>query len=143
MLQPTTPKLFFSLLLLYQLVAQSAVITQRNDEGWLTLENIINFPIQDLYRIDQLWLEYSRGKFGISVQQQIYQSLGGTKEYNQDVWRSMGDRVGWRQWGSWLSYSNLNFSQTAQSGHLPICLIPIRYPHLSDTHQNPSDEVEV
>jgi GTPase SAR1 family protein len=95
------------------------IITQRNDEGWLTLENIINFPIQDLYRIDQLWLEYSRGKFGISVQQQIYQSLGGTKEYNQDVWMSMGDRVGWRQGGSWLDVRDLNFSQTAPSGHLP------------------------
>ncbi|WP_235597380.1 GUN4 domain-containing protein [Cylindrospermopsis raciborskii] len=66
-----------------------------------------------------MWLKYSRGKFGISVQQQIYQSLGGTKEYNQRVWRSMGDRVGWRQGGQWLTYSDTNFSQTAPSGHLP------------------------
>ncbi len=77
------------------------------------------FPCKELRSIDQLWLKYSKGKFGISVQQQIYQSLGGTKEYNQDVWRSMGDRVGWRQGGKWISYSDLNFSQTAPSGHLP------------------------
>ncbi len=77
------------------------------------------FPCKELRSIDQLWLKYSQGKFGISVQQRIYQSLGGTKEYNQDVWRSMGERVGWRQGGDWLSYNDLNFSQTAQSGHLP------------------------
>ncbi|MGC8452338.1 MAG: GUN4 domain-containing protein [Cylindrospermopsis raciborskii] len=33
--------------------------------------------------IDELWLEYSRGKFGISVQQEIYRSLvnGYMEEY--------------------------------------------------------------
>ncbi len=80
------------------------------------------FPCKELRSIDKLWLKYSGGKFGISVQQQIYQSLGGTKEYNYDVWKSMGDRVGWRREGYWLSYSKLNFSQTAPSGHLPALL---------------------
>ncbi|NLQ04565.1 GUN4 domain-containing protein, partial [Cylindrospermopsis raciborskii] len=78
-------------------------------EGWLRREDAEKFPCKELRSIDQLWLKYSRGKFGISVQQQIYQSLGGTKEYNRDVWRSMGDRVGWRQGGYWLSYSDQDF----------------------------------
>ncbi|MFB2646238.1 GUN4 domain-containing protein, partial [Raphidiopsis sp. BLCC-F218] len=94
-------------------------VAKREKEGWLRIEDAEKFPCKELRSIDQLWLKYSRGKFGISVQQQIYQSLGGTKEYNGDVWRSMGDRVGWRQGGEWLSYSQLNFSQTAPSGHLP------------------------
>ena len=34
----------------------------------------------------------------------------------------MGDRVGWRKESSWLSYSNLNLSQTEPSGHLPCVL---------------------
>nr|WP_254777766.1 GUN4 domain-containing protein [Cylindrospermopsis raciborskii] len=45
--------------------------------------------------------------------------MGGTKEYNRDVLRSMGERVGWRREGNWLYYSDLNFSQQAPSGHLP------------------------
>jgi hypothetical protein len=87
----------------------------------LRIEDAEKFPCKELRTIDQLWLKYSRGKFGISVQQQIYQSLGGTKEYNYHVWRSMGDRVGWRQAGKWLYYDQINFTQTAPSGHLPYC----------------------
>ncbi|WP_082801161.1 serine/threonine-protein kinase, partial [Cylindrospermopsis raciborskii] len=97
-------------------------VANREREGWLRIEDAEKFPCKELRSIDQLWLKYSRGKFGISVQQQIYQSLGGTKEYNYDVWKSMGDRVGWRHEDYWLSYSNLNFSQTAPSGHLPALL---------------------
>jgi hypothetical protein len=94
-------------------------VANREKERWLRTEDAEKFPCKELRTIDQLWLKYSRGKFGISVQQKIYQSLGGTREYNGDVWRSMGDRVGWRQRGQWLSYSDYNFSQTAPSGHLP------------------------
>jgi tetratricopeptide (TPR) repeat protein len=94
-------------------------VANRENQGWLRKEDAANFPCKELRSIDQLWLKYSRGKFGISVQQQIYQSLGGTKEYNLDVWRSMADRVEWRRNDNWLFYSDLNFSQTALSGHLP------------------------
>ncbi len=100
-------------------------VAKREKERWLWIEDAEKFPCKELRSIDQLWLKYSRGKFGISVQQQIYQSLGGTKEYNEKVWESMGDRVGWRQagnWlkaGNWLYYYQLNFTQTAPSGHLP------------------------
>jgi hypothetical protein len=95
-------------------------VAKREKEGWLRIEDAEKFPCKELRSIDQLWLKYSRGKFGISVQQQIYQSLGGTKEYNEKVWESMGDRVGWRQAGEWLYYDRLNFTQTAPSGHLPL-----------------------
>ncbi|MBG0744966.1 MAG: GUN4 domain-containing protein [Cylindrospermopsis raciborskii KL1] len=95
-------------------------VAKRENQGWLRIEDAEKFPCKELRSIDQLWLKYSRGKFGISVQQQIYQSLGGTKEFNWDTWRSMGVRVGWRDGGGrWLAYSDLNFSQTAPSGHLP------------------------
>ncbi len=95
-------------------------VAKREKEGYLRREDAEKFPCKELRSIDQLWLKYSRGKFGISVQQQIYQSLGGTKQYNKEIWESMGDRVGWRQRGKWLSYSSYNFSQTAPSGHLPL-----------------------
>ncbi|WP_247650181.1 GUN4 domain-containing protein, partial [Cylindrospermopsis raciborskii] len=58
-------------------------VANREREGWLRREDAEKFPCKELGIIDQLWLKYSRGKFGISVQQQIYQSLGGTKAYNQ------------------------------------------------------------
>ncbi|OSO93918.1 hypothetical protein B7O87_05040 [Cylindrospermopsis raciborskii CENA303] len=94
-------------------------VVKRGKEGWLRIEDVKNFPCKELRSIDKLWLKYSGGKFGISVQQQIYQSLGGTKKFNYDLWKYMGERVGWRLDGDWISYSDYDFSQTAPFGHLP------------------------
>ncbi|MCL2932321.1 MAG: GUN4 domain-containing protein [Trichodesmium sp. MAG_R03] len=95
-------------------------VTKREKEGWLRVEDMDDFPCQDLGTIDQLWLKYSNGKFGFSLQKQIYYGLGGTKQYDSRIWRAFGDKVGWRQRGSWLEYPDLNFSlDTHYKGHLP------------------------
>lgn len=92
----------------------------RVKEGYLTVNDIDNFPCEDLRTINQLWLSYSEGKFGFSVQKEIYHRLGGTREYNREVWESFGEAVGWRQGGSWLNSKNLTFASIkAPSGHLP------------------------
>lgn len=90
------------------------------EEGrWLRKEDIDNFPCVDLRTIDKLWVKYSEGRFGFSVQKRIYQSLGGTREYDYEIWAAFGDRVGWRVNGKWKSYSNLQFNKQAKTGHLP------------------------
>ena len=91
----------------------------RESEGWLREEDAKNFSCQDLGTIDKLWVKYSNGKFGFSVQKQIYLSLGGTKEYNRDVWEKFGDKVGWRKGGQWLYYNELTFDDKHYVGHLP------------------------
>ncbi len=91
----------------------------RENEGWLDVDSIDNFPCEDLRTINQLWLNYSNGKFGFSVQKEIYESLGGTREYNQQVWESFGDHVGWRKEGNWLTYDKLTFNLNAPKAHLP------------------------
>ncbi|WP_146029180.1 GUN4 domain-containing protein, partial [Cylindrospermopsis raciborskii] len=98
-------------------------VANRQSEGYLRLEDAENFPCKELRTIDNLWLKYSQGKFGISVQQEIYKNLGGTKFYDSDRWESFGDRVGWRKQGSWLYWSDLNFSLSAPTGHLPVYLV--------------------
>ena len=92
---------------------------KREKEEWLRYEHIENFSCEDLRIIDQLWVSASQGKFGFSVQKEIYESLGGTREYNREVWNKFGDRVGWRKGGSWLDYSELTFKLTAPKAHLP------------------------
>jgi hypothetical protein len=66
-----------------------------------------------------LWVKYSNGRFGFSVQKRIYQGLGGTREYNEDIWDKFGDKVGWRKGGSWLSFYDITFDKKAPEGHLP------------------------
>ena len=98
-------------------------VVNRQRQGYLKIEDAENFPCKELRTIDNLWLKYSQGKFGISVQQEIYKNLGGTKEYDENVWRSFGDRIGWRSEGSWLYYNELNFSLSAPTGQLPVWLV--------------------
>ena len=95
-------------------------VTKRDKEGWVRVKDIDNFPCEDLGTIDKLWVKYSNGKFGFSVQKKIYQSLGGTRQYDRKIWEALGDQVGWRQRGSWLGYSDLDFNlNTHYTGHLP------------------------
>ncbi len=73
---------------------------REEEESLRKQEHIDNFSCEDLRIIDQLWLEFSQGKFGFSVQKEIYQNLGGTRD--DEVMNNFGDSVGWRKGGEWL-----------------------------------------
>jgi serine/threonine protein kinase len=94
-------------------------VADRTKEKYLKIEDIDNFPCEDLATINQLWLKYSQGKFGISVQKRIYESLGGSGNYDQQKWNAFGTKVGWRVNNKWLYYDQITFSLKAPSGHLP------------------------
>ncbi|MCA2505830.1 MAG: GUN4 domain-containing protein [Microcystis sp. M54BS1] len=97
-------------------------VANRTKEGWLQVEDIDNFPCEDLRTIDQLWVKYSGGRFGFSVQAKIYRELGGTQEYNEvneRVWNAFGDRVGWRVNDRWIWIQYVTFDLKAPLGHLP------------------------
>lgn len=85
-------------------------VAGRQEQRWLDVKSIRDFPRKDLQIINQLWLEYSNGRFGFSVQKKIYESLGGTKIYNKEVWENFGNYVGWLKEGQWLNFNDLNYS---------------------------------
>ncbi|NES78266.1 MULTISPECIES: GUN4 domain-containing protein [unclassified Okeania] len=93
------------------------------EQGHLTQQDIDNFPCTDLRTIDRLWVKYSDGKFGFSVQKKIYHNLGGRKEYDWRVWKNFGNSVGWMKGDDeLLSYDELNWEKDTSShsmGHLP------------------------
>ena len=91
----------------------------RTKDRWLRIEDMDRFPCEDLRTIDQLWVKYSNGRFGFSVQKRIYESLGGTREYDEKIWEAFGDRVGWRVNNRWLYYTEIKFSTLAPEGNLP------------------------
>ncbi|MDJ1169706.1 serine/threonine-protein kinase [Roseofilum sp. BLCC_M154] len=93
---------------------------KREKEGWFREADLKNFPRTDLRTIDQLWVKYSKGRFGFSVQKQIWLDLGGKLgAYDYGTFKKLGDRVGWRKNGSWLNYSDYTFTTNALQGHLP------------------------
>ena len=103
-------------------------VTKREKENWLDANSINNFPCEDLRTIDKLWVHYSDGKFGFSVQKKIYHSCGGRLEYNAEVWDKFGEKIGWKKkkllgmGGDWLNEYHTNYDITAPPGHLPSAL---------------------
>lgn len=94
-------------------------ICRREQERWLRLEDLANFPCQDLRSLNQLWVKYSNGRFGFSVQKSIWKSMGGTKEADSETWNRFSERVGWRVKDSWRLWLDLTFTIEAPEGHLP------------------------
>jgi hypothetical protein len=94
-------------------------VAGREKEGWLGTSDIEEFPCTDLRTIDTLWVKYSKGRFGFSVQKRIWESVGGTPNADYETYCHFGDRVKWRVDKNWLNYSDLTFTTEGQEGHLP------------------------
>ncbi|MEL7408235.1 MAG: GUN4 domain-containing protein [Cyanobacteria bacterium J06558_2] len=92
-------------------------VANREEQGWLDFDSIDNFPCKDLRTIDHLWVQYSNEKFGFSIQKEIYEELGGGREYDRSVVESFGDRVGWRSDNENENYDELK--DEAPKAHLP------------------------
>jgi hypothetical protein len=76
-----------------------------------------HFPCKDLRTIDRLWVKYSQGHFGLSVQQRIFIAfdVANFKEDSFKVYDDFIDAVGWQGWPN----SQLTYNLTAPQGHLP------------------------
>ncbi|MEH2381373.1 MAG: GUN4 domain-containing protein [Nostoc sp.] len=92
----------------------------KNDWNEVYKEDILNFSCQAFHKIDRLWQQYSHGYFGFSVQQSIWNEIGGQIDYETE--KRLGDRLGWRKEGNWLNYDQLTFklSPMTPMGHLPV-----------------------
>jgi serine/threonine-protein kinase len=94
-------------------------IARREKEGNLDFNSIKNFSCFSLTDIDKRWVKASNGRFGFSVQKQIWNDIAGTVGYNYDNFNKFADRVRWRRENNWLRYSDLTFNINAPRGHLP------------------------
>jgi hypothetical protein len=97
-------------------------------EGFLDIESIETFPCADLCTIDRLWVKYSNGRFGFSVQKRIWESVVresvGLKPREYYYGYDFGKHVGWCVKGEWLDESELTYGENAPEGHLPTyCLL--------------------
>jgi len=91
----------------------------RQEEGWLRIEDIKAFPCVDLRTIDQLWVKYSNGHFGFSVQKKIWEKCGSPTEYGKN-WDKFCETVGWKVKGEYISYSDLKKNPSfSLMGELP------------------------
>jgi len=86
-------------------------VTNRQQQGWMDAEAIANFPCPVLRAIDKLWVEFSGGYFGFSIQNQIYHSVGQSNI-------KFAEMVGWKRGKHWLSYEE-SLRYYSVRGHFP------------------------
>ncbi|MDY6940492.1 MAG: serine/threonine-protein kinase [Cyanobacteriota bacterium] len=80
--------------------------------GYLHGRELDRVPCEDLQTIDRLWMAYSDGRFGWSVQRNIYEACD--RDYVEFC-----DRVGWSVSRPTSGDRNLQFHRNARTGHLP------------------------
>ena len=81
---------------------------------WLYFTEVDNFPVIDLQTINNLWLVHSEGKFGFSVQREIWLALSRN-------WENLWSKIGWKNGNTWTRYpQEFIWSIDAPRGHLPL-----------------------
>ncbi|MGK7878732.1 MAG: GUN4 domain-containing protein [Crocosphaera sp.] len=115
------------------LLLQSA---DREEQGWIAIiqpkppeDELVNSlkittPIkcEDLRIIDDLWKKHSEGKFGFTVQLDVFLETDNVpgRLVDTEAYDKFGDSIGWRNQDGWIQFKyNLNFSSEAPRGHLP------------------------
>ncbi|WP_448571640.1 GUN4 domain-containing protein [Trichothermofontia sp.] len=96
----------------------------KKEGQWFDRDDLLEFPCEPLRAIDGLWVKYSSGRFGFSIQKHIYLSkeIGGIADgqYHEEAWTKFCHAVGWQEDGSYASYDRLIFNTSAPRGHLPL-----------------------
>jgi hypothetical protein len=89
----------------------------RKEDDYIRAEELKTFPCKDLRTIDRLWVKYSQGKFGFSVQKQIWQECGSPTNSGKD-WDKFCVKVGWQDKTAsrYLRYSNLKADPSISPG---------------------------
>ncbi len=81
---------------------------------WIYFTEVEQLPSLDLQTIDTLWQIHSEGKFGFSIQREIW--LGSSKD-----WSKLWSKIAWKSGNNWTRYPGaFTWDLTAPRGHLPL-----------------------
>jgi hypothetical protein len=82
--------------------------------GYVYYSEVAGIDGTDLASLDRLWVAYSRGRFGFTVQTRLLRAQGGR-------WERLWPRLGWKQEGVWTRYpASFTWSMEAPEGHMPL-----------------------
>jgi hypothetical protein len=81
---------------------------------WLYFTEVDSISVTDLRTIDRLWLAHSQGKFGFSVQRELWLGV-------RQNWDALWPKIGWRDGNNWTRYpGGFTWDLSAPRGHLPL-----------------------
>ncbi|MDB9518610.1 GUN4 domain-containing protein [Roseofilum reptotaenium CS-1145] len=77
-------------------------------------------PSDNFNDIDILWVQYSDGQFGFSIQKHIWKTLGGHPDAASETWKNFCKQIQWHDGSEWKRYEDLSFDrEKAAIGELP------------------------
>ena len=87
---------------------------KKQKKNWLSYKEVEDIPIELFYEIDQVWMLFSEGRFGISPQYQLWKS-------SEENFKVFTTKIGWwkRGYGLEDNYNKFQFDKSAPIGHLP------------------------
>jgi hypothetical protein len=95
--------------LLRQLAGEAAV-----RRGYVYYSEVPPMPAADLETLDRLWICYSRGRFGFSVQGRLLAACNGR-------WELLWPKLGWKNGSQWTRYpGSFDWRIDAPEGHMPL-----------------------
>jgi len=81
---------------------------------WVYFTEVKSFPATDLQTINSLWIAHSSGRFGFSVQRELWLSFGKN-------WEKLWSKIGWKEGNLWTRYPDgFTWTINAPQGHLPL-----------------------
>jgi hypothetical protein len=81
---------------------------------WVYFTDVTSFPVADLRTINALWMAHSEGRFGYSVQREIWLAVGQT-------WDKLWPKLNWKDGNAWTRYpGEFVWGMSAPRGHLPL-----------------------
>lgn len=82
--------------------------------GYVYYSEVPRMASADLESLDRLWVSFSRGRFGFSVQGRLLRGCNGR-------WEQLWPRLGWKQGSRWTRYpGSFQWSIDAPEGHMPL-----------------------
>lgn len=82
--------------------------------GYVYYSEVPAMASTDLESLDRLWVCYSRGRFGFSVQGRLLRSCNGR-------WEQLWPKLNWKNGGVWTRYpGGFQWSIDAPEGHMPL-----------------------
>ena len=100
-------------------------IKRKNNTSFIELRTLADRACNDIYTIDFLWRKFSGDRYGLQLQQNIWNDLNKEGNFSITVWRSFATEIGWKEGDinsaeGYILYEKLNFEpQSAPQGHLP------------------------
>ncbi|MBD2364806.1 GUN4 domain-containing protein [Anabaena minutissima FACHB-250] len=99
-------------------------LANQEQQGYLVSKDTENLACRDIRTINQLWTQYSNGRFGLSVQARLWKSIGGQTSYDASTLME-GYQLS-RRFESLVGWNNSQSSSAIQSEAVPNGYWPFR-----------------